>query len=166
MPQRGCAISSCSPGTVGTDNTYAIDSAADLFLRLNPQWADRNVAVYKFWEFSPEWMSTAVAGAGDYHAGNVETSLMLHWVPDEVRKDRIVLDEPEFANLMRQDQDAYEAREKRIDHPSIVARRYQSPRMKVGVMGWPDRATAETGERISEECVAGLVELVKKMEAG
>jgi creatinine amidohydrolase len=136
------------PGHGGTDNTYAIESAADLFLRLNPQWADRNVAVFKFWEYSPEWMSTATVGGGDYHAGNVETSLMLHWVPQEVRRDRVVLDEPDFADLMRQDQDAYEAREKRIDHPAVVARRYQSPRMKVGVMGWPERATA-TGSRRS-----------------
>ncbi len=150
------------PGHGGTDNLYAIESAADLFLRLNSHWSDRNVAVFKFWEYSPEWM--ALAEEGDWHAANVETSLMLHWAPEEVRRDRVTVDEPEFLALMRTDQDAYEEREQRIDHPAVVARRFQSPRMKVGVMGWPERALAETGARISEECVAGLVELINKME--
>lgn len=150
------------PGHGGTDNLHAIDSAADLFLRLHPEWADRNVAVFKFWEFSPEWME--LASAGDWHAANVETSLMLHWVPEEVRLDRVTVDEPDFLALMRTDQDAYEEREQRLDHPSVVARRFQSPRMKVGVMGWPERAQAETGERIAEECVRALVDLIRAME--
>ena len=151
------------PGHGGTDFISALDSAATLFLRLNPQWADRNVAVFKFWDYSPEWQE--LAAAGDWHAANVETSLMLHWVPEEVRWDRMAVDEPEFLALMRSDCDAYEEREQHLDHPAIVARRFQSPRMKVGVMGWPERASAETGARISEQCVAGLVELIRKMEA-
>ncbi len=150
-------------GHGGTDNTHAIKSAAEMFLRLNPQFADRNLAVFLFWEYSPTFLE--IAAQGDFHAAWAETSLMLHWAGEEVRRERMVLDEPEFAALMRTDQDAYEAREQRVEHRAVIARRYQSPRMKVGVMGYPERASAELGETIAREAVAGLVELIRAMEA-
>jgi creatinine amidohydrolase len=151
------------PGHGGTDFLYGIQSAATLFLRLNPQYADRNLAICLWWDYSPEWQEKSAAG--DYHAAEVETSLMAHWVPDEVRWERMTVDEPEFLNLMRTDCDAYEEREQRVDDPMSIPRRFQSPRMKVGVMGWPERAAAATGARISEQCVAGLVELIRKIQA-
>ncbi|HEY3396033.1 MAG TPA: creatininase family protein [Armatimonadota bacterium] len=150
------------PGHGGTDNSYAIRNAAEMFLRLNPQYADRNLALFYFWEYSPTFQSHAAKG--DFHAAETETSLMLHWAGELVRTDRVVLDEPEFAELMRSDQDAFEARKQHVNHPAIIARRYQSPRMKVGVMGYPELATAELGEVIATECVAGLVELIRKLE--
>jgi len=150
-------------GHGGTDNTYAIRSAAETFLRLNPCYADRNVAVYLCWEYGHYWKESFAEG--DFHSGWVETSLMKYWAPEDVREERVMLDEPEFTQLMREDQDAYEISERHVDHPAVIARKYQSPRMKIGVMGYPERATAEKGEKICAEMVAGLVELIRAMEA-
>ena len=36
--------------------------------------------------------------------------------------------------------------------------------IKIGVMGYPHEGSAELGEKVCEECVAGIAALVQKME--
>lgn len=151
------------PGHGGTDNTNALHTAAEMFLRLHPEYADRNVALYLFWEYS-DYFKQALK-IGDFHAAWLETSLMKYWAPEEIREDHVVLDEPEFAALMREDQDAYELVHKHVDHPAVVPHRHQHPRVKVGVMGYPERANAEDGQATCAEMVAGLVELIQALES-
>jgi len=148
-------------GHGGSENDRATQDAAEIFLRNNPQFSDRNVAVYRFWTKSP--LCTKAFEDGDYHSGYFETSLLLHWHPDQVR-DEYVLDEPDVVAMMREDQDAYQLAEKRVDHEDVVPWIRQNPRIKVGVMGEPEQASAELGRRMSDEAVAGLVELIRAME--
>jgi len=102
----------------------------------------------------------------DFHSGAVETSLMLYWAPEEVRTDRIVQDEPEIAASLREHQDNYQRVERPVDDPHVAARVTQREEIEVGVMGYPEQATAEMGRQICEEAVSGVVDLVRKIEAG
>jgi len=150
-------------GHGGSENDRATQDAAEIFLRNNPQFSDRNLAVYRFWTRSP--LCQQAFADGDFHSGYFETSLLLYWHPGQVR-DEYVLDEPEVVAMMREDQDAYQLRDKRVDHEDVVPRIRQNPRIKVGVMGEPEKASAELGEKMSNEAVAGLVELIRAMEEG
>ena len=149
-------------GHGGSENDIATQDAAEMFLRNNPQFSDRNIGVYRFWTKSP--LCQKAFEDGDFHSGYFETSLLLHWHPEEVR-DEYVLDEPEVVEMMRQDQDAYQLREKRVDHEVAVPWVRQHPAIKVGVMGEPERASAELGKQMSDEAVEGLVELIRATEA-
>lgn len=149
-------------GHGGTENARAAQEGAELFLRQYPCYADRKVAVYRFWEHSPACQEAFEDG--DFHAGYFETSMMMYWAPGQVRPGEPTLDDPELVHLMRTDQDAYRELKKPVDHPDVVPYIRQNPRMKVGVMGDPARASAALGQRICEETVDALVDLIQKME--
>ncbi|MFW6156719.1 MAG: creatininase family protein, partial [Armatimonadota bacterium] len=70
-------------GHAGSENDRATQEAAEMFLRNNPQFHDRNIAVYRFWVNSETCRQAFEEG--DFHSGWFETSLMLYWAPDEVR---------------------------------------------------------------------------------
>jgi creatinine amidohydrolase len=149
-------------GHGGTENDRATREGAELFLRQNPSYRDRNVAIFRFWQLS-EICAAAVAD-GDFHAGYFETSMMLHWAPEDVRLDQVALDTPELVALMRADPDNYQAFEAHVDHPSVVKRVYQRPEIKVGVMGDPSKADVEMGEQIAANGVEHLVALIHALE--
>jgi creatinine amidohydrolase/Fe(II)-dependent formamide hydrolase-like protein len=65
---------------------------------------------------------------------------------------------------LRRDQDAYQVRVKPLEHPLVVPVVTQNPEIEVGVMGYPERASAEFGEKVVKEAVAGLAELVAELE--
>ncbi len=147
-------------GHGGSENERATQEAAEIFLRNNPQFTDRNIAVYRFWQESE--ICLRAFEDGDYHSGWFETSLMLYWKPDEVR-DEYVLDDPDVVQLMREDQDAYQHRTRNVHHDSVVPAVRQNPAIRVGVIGDPQKASAEIGRQITEETVQGLVQLVETM---
>ena len=149
-------------GHGGSENDRATQEGAELFLRQHPQYADRNVAVFRFSEDS-ELCKQAFAD-GDFHSGYFETSLMMYWAPDEVRPGEPPLDKPEVVKMMREDQDAYQVFTSNVDYPGVVKRVSQNPAIEVGVMGEPSKASAELGKRICEEAVAGLVALIRAVE--
>ena len=150
-------------GHAGSENDRATQEAAEMFLRINPHFHDRRIAVYRFWEHSE--ICRRAFEEGDFHSGWFETSLLLHWCPDEVRED-YVLDEPDVMKMMREDQDAYQHRVKHVDHESVVPAVSQNRAIKVGVMGEPEKATAEIGRQITEETVQALVDLIEAMADG
>lgn len=150
-------------GHGGSENDRATQEAAEIFLRNNPQYHDRNLAVFRFWKNSA--MCDRAFAEGDFHSGWFETSLLLYWVPDQVRA-QYVLDDPEVVRMMREDQDAYQLRRKNVDHELVVPAVRQHPAIQVGVMGEPERATAELGRQISDEAVTSLVTLIRAMEGG
>ncbi|HCA47598.1 MAG TPA: hypothetical protein DEP45_09680 [Armatimonadetes bacterium] len=149
-------------GHGGSENDRATQEAAEIFLRNNAQFHDRNIAVYRFWKNSPTCVRAFEEG--DFHSGWFETSLLLYWAPEAVRKE-FVLDEPDVVRMMREDQDGYQQRVKHVDHELVVPAVKQHPAIKVGVMGEPEKATAEIGREITEETVRGLVELIEAMKA-
>ena len=149
-------------GHGGSENTQAVDEAADMFQRINPHLDEVAVAVYKYF-FASETTKKAFE-EGDFHAGWFETSLVLAVRPELVRMDEIELDEPEIVRRMREDPDAYQTRRRIADHEAIVPRIHQDEAIKIGVMGEPEKASREMGERILGEAVDGLVELIVTME--
>ncbi len=149
-------------GHGGSENDRATQEAAEMFLRNNPQFHDRTIAVFRFWINSPT--CRRAFEEGDFHSGWLETSMLLYWRPDQVR-DEYVLDEPEVVQMMREDQDAYQLRERNVEHELVVPAVRQNPAIKVGVMGEPQKASAEIGRQVTEETVSALVELIEAMEA-
>ena len=142
-------------GHAGTENTQAAYEAADQFLKRAGE--DTVVAVVPFFELSP--LILEEVKRGDFHAGLVETSLMLHWYPELVRSD-IVLDEPELVNLMRTDQNAFQVVNKPLDNKYVLPKVTQNPKIQVGVMGHPHEATAEFGAQVFGELVDNFCALL------
>ena len=147
-------------GHGGTDNRKALISSLQMFLKRNSHLKDVTISLVECWELSPIWMSYfRMEPEHDFHAGEVETALMMYWKPELV-KETIVMDEPYISRMMRTDCDWFEVAEKDPDHRFIITRTYQRKEIKVGVMGFPERATRELGEKICGEMVEGLVEYI------
>ena len=151
-------------GHGGTDNTFAAKSSLEILLRRHPHLRDVTFSVVEVFYLSPTWMELFTTGAErDFHAGTAETSLLMYWKPEIVR-DKIVMDEPDIAKMMRTDQDWFEKREKLVDNDFIIPVVSQRAEIKVGVMGFPDKASPELGEKICGEVVEGLVKFIDELE--
>lgn len=147
-------------GHGGTDNKQALKSSLQMILRRNPHMKDISLSLVECWNLSPTWLECfAMTPEHDFHAGLAETSLMMYWKPELVR-DEVEMDEPEISKMMRSDQDWFEISEKIIDHEFIVPRTFQRKEIKVGVMGFPEKADRQLGEKICNEMVEGLIEYV------
>jgi len=148
-------------GHCGSENQKATQEAADMFLRQNPD-LKVNLALLPFTD-----LSASVKKAfkdKDYHAGYMETSLMLYWHPEFVHKDEIVTDKKYILNMLRQDPDSYQVKKKSIPNKYICPNIYQHPEIKVGVMGDPSKASVEFGKKVVRECVANMVRLIRDIE--
>ena len=152
-------------GHAGTDNKIALKNTLKMILRRNPEKAKKiTLSLVEVWELSQTWLDGfAMEPQHDFHAGMVETSLMMYWKPELVQED-ICMDEEYISKMMRTDQDWFEKREKVMDHPFIVEMVGQRDEIKVGVMGFPERASKELGERICKEMVDSLVAYVNLLE--
>ena len=146
-------------GHGGTENERAVEDGIETFLR---KWLpDKSIVVslFRFWKDS-DTMKKAFA-ENDFHAGYVETSLMLYWYPELVKKP--VLDKPEIVKMMRKNQDAYQVKEKPVEIESVFPYVSQHPGIKVGVMGFPERASCKLGEKVCKEAVSTLVNLINRL---
>lgn len=152
-------------GHAGTDNRISLENSLKMILRRNPELNEKvTISLVEAWNMSPTWLSGfSLEPEHDFHAGMMETGLMMYWAPELVR-DEIVMDEEYYAKMMRTDQDWFEKREKSYDSPFIVERVGQKDEIKVGVMGLPERATKELGEKICTEIVDGLCKYVDDLE--
>jgi len=101
---------------------------------------------------------------GDWHAGWLETSMVMELAPALVQMDRLQTDSPELVRFMRQHPDNYQFAQKCADHEMVVARMAQRPEIKVGVMGAPEKASPEKGREIVEDAVATLMKLFTDLE--
>lgn len=147
-------------GHAGTDNRIALKSSLQMILKRNPHLSGITFSMVECWNLSPTWLDYfRMEPEHDFHAGQVETSLMMYWKPELVR-DTVEMDEPEISRLMRTDQDWFEKVEKNLDHEFIIPKCTQREEIKVGVMGFPERADRELGEKICKEMVDGLVKYI------
>ncbi len=146
-------------GHAGTENMNALRDSLQMLLRS----LDRNdvtVSLICPWDLSPShWFLKEENGEADFHAGDVETSLMMYWAPELVR-DKIVLDDEDIARNLRTDQDWYAKSEKALEHPFVLPKVTQREEIRVGVMGYPMRATREKGEIVAKEIVEGLISYI------
>ena len=152
-------------GHAGTDNRISLKNSLEMLLRRNPELAEKiTLSLVEAWDLSPTWLEGfRREPEHDFHAGEIETGLMLYWAPELVR-DEIVMDDEYTARMMRSDQDWFEKRTKPVDHPFVIETVGQRDEISVGVMGFPHNATKEIGEKVCAEIVDGLVEYVNKLE--
>ena len=139
------------PGHGGSESLLILKESLRILKWLNPSLADALIMLMPIWDYSPTWFN--MFDEKDYHAAKAETSLLLHWSPEVVRMDKLVLDEPEIADRLRQDPDSYQLRESFTDNPHEIVQTGQRDDVKIGVMGWPEQASAEIGRKIEEEFV-------------
>jgi creatinine amidohydrolase len=139
------------PGHGGSESMLHLKESLRIQKWLNPALADDLIMLCPIWDFSPTW--TKLFQTRDYHASEAETSLLLHWCPEVVRK-KIVMDKPAVAERLRDDPDSYQKRVSFTTLRQEVVQTSQREDVKIGVMGYPERACAETGRKIEEEFLA------------
>jgi creatinine amidohydrolase len=148
-------------GHGGTDNLEVVRSALIMLLRRNIHLRDKVTISLPECSFSDTCDKIMEEGVEkDFHAGWIETALMMYWKPELVR-DTVVVDEPEIARMLRTDCDWYAIVEKDEDDKFIIPKVRQRKEIKVGVMGFPEKATRELGEKISKEMEDGLVSYIE-----
>lgn len=138
----------------GSENARALDHALKILLRTNPAFAKAMVALLPVWGLPTGGVTWDKAcQEGDWHAGWLETSLVMALEPSLVHMDELALDDAKVLEQMIQHPDNYQQAEKIVDDPFVVPRMTQRSEVQVGVMGFPKRATAALGRK----CVAALV---------
>lgn len=104
-------------------------------------------------EFLPQWRESEFPG-GFSHACELETSLYLHLAEDDVRKDKIA---NHISTL--NDGNPYVWTDLMAKGPAALVS-WTSTYSPRGVMGQPELATAAKGERVFEEAVRQLSDIV------
>jgi len=148
-------------GHGGSENTGELIAFRDLFLRKH-QHLDLALAV-----IPPTFLlgeDGTLYKKGDWHAGKTETSLMLYWAPQMVYMDRIQYDSQELLDMMRADPDAYQDIQQVADSSYVGPRVRQKREIQVGVMGYPEEACAEIGEKIAQNSVEEIAKIILKIE--
>jgi creatinine amidohydrolase len=148
-------------GHAGSENEEATRNAVDMYMRLNPHVKDVAFAFMPFTKLSA--YAEACFADKDFHAGYYETSLMLYWHPEWVRKDKVVTDKASLMELFRKDQDAYQVKTKPFDHEFVFPYIKQNPEIEVGVMGYPEKASVEFGEKVCKDIVARTSDFIEKL---
>lgn len=147
------------PGHGGSESLIHLKESLRILKWLNPALRETLIMLVQIWDFSPTW--TELFTQRDYHAAEAETSLLLHWCPEVVRPN-IVMDEPAVAERLRDDPDSYQLRESFTDFKQEIVQTSQKPDVKVGVMGYPERASAATGKKIEEEFLSNAVPALRE----
>jgi len=153
-------------GHGGSENKVALDNALQLLLRMNPAFENALISLMAVWDFDPNDIGWGKAiREGDWHAGWIETSLLMALEPDLVQMDQLELDEEPWLQMQIDHPDNYQHAEKIVDDKLVVPRMTQRPEIKVGVMGYPERASAELGNRIIEDVVNAASERIMEIES-
>lgn len=152
-------------GHGGYENTEAVKGGLRLMLKRNTHLKNMCFSMVGTWELSQSWNELFnLVPEHDVHAGWAETSLIMYLRPDLVRKD-IAMDDPEVCKWSRMGKLENLVEEVRIvDHPYVLPQTFMKADWKVGVTGFPERATKEFGEKICNEIVRGLADFVDLIE--
>jgi creatinine amidohydrolase len=149
----------------GSENLTALGDALKILLRTNPLFQQALVCLFPVWKFDAQGTGWRKAfGEGDWHAGWLETSLMLALAPELVRLDELELDPPALLELQIAHPDNYQRAEKIVDDPLVTPRFSQRPDIRVGVMGYPQRASRELGQRIVEDMVEQMAARLRSIQ--
>jgi len=153
-------------GHGGSENLTALQEALKGLLRSNPAFAEAMICLFPAWKFGPEatgWKKGF--SEGDWHAGWLETSLILALAPELTRMEEMATDTPELMKQLTAHPDSYQRAEKIVDDPLVVPRMTERPEIEVGVMGYPERASRELGQELVEGMVADMVGKLEALEA-
>lgn len=150
----------------GSENNQALDNALKLLLRANPAFSKAMIALMPVWKFGTDQMGWSKAiREHDWHAGWLETSLIMALAPDLVRMQDLALDPEPLLSMQIEHPDNYQHAEKIVDDAMVVARQGQRPDIQVGVMGHPESATPELGRKIIEDIVRHAAKKIVGLEA-
>lgn len=153
-------------GHGGSENTRAIEDALKILLRTNPAFADSLIALMPIWKLNSKGIGWGSAIRDrDWHAGWLETSLLMALEPGLVRMQDMKLDTKRLLNLQIEHPDNYQRAEKMVDDPFVVPRLTQRPDIRVGVMGHPEKASRRLGLKIMADIVKNGVERIRRIEA-
>jgi len=150
----------------GSENARAVDDAIKLLLRTNPAFSDAMVALIPCWRMQKDeqgWL--AAIQDRDWHAGWLETSMVMALAPELVRMDEMQLDPEPLLKLQKEHPDNYQRAEKIVDDEFVIPRMTQRPDIKVGVMGLPQKASPELGHRIINSMVHEAAAKITELEA-
>ncbi|MCX6991842.1 MAG: creatininase family protein [Kiritimatiellaeota bacterium] len=150
----------------GSENDRALNDALKLLLRTNPAFAKVMIALMPVWKFGSDQNGFGKAiREHDWHAGWLETSLIMALAPDWVRMQDLALDPEPLLSMQIEHPDNYQHAEKIVDDAMVVARHGQRPEIKVGVMGHPESASPELGRKIVEDIVRDAAKKIAELEA-
>jgi creatinine amidohydrolase len=150
----------------GSENFRALLDTLKLLLRSNPAFENVMLVLMPVWKLSSKGVGWRKAmKEHDWHAGWLETSMVLALEPDKVRMDELQLDEKQILDFMIAHPDNYQHAEKIVDDEMVVARLSQRKEIEVGVMGHPEKASAELGRKIVDDIVANAVKKISALES-
>ena len=153
-------------GHGGSENLRALQDALQMLLRNNPVFEKVLIALLPVWKLSSPGKGWNVSMKdNDWHAGWLETSLVMYLAPHLVRMGQLELDAEPLQSSMRAHPDNYQQAEKIVDDNFVLPRISQRPEMKVGVMGDPSKASPELGRELNDDSVANLVKHVTRIES-
>ena len=147
-------------GHGGSENLRDVKEGLKYFLWQEKAFADLTLAAVDVLQPSKTWKKHFENQ--DYHAALVETAVIMHLRPDLVRDEK-PRDPEHIAKMLMVDPDKYQAAVRHTKSEWEIPHISQSDDVKIGVMGDPTGATAEMGRALFEECVEGLVEIIKQL---
>ena len=146
------------PGHGGSESLQHLKESLRILKWLNPALKDTLIMMVQLWNFAPTWLK--LLKSCDYHAGEAETSLIKYWSPQVVR-GKIVMDKPAVTEMLRDDPDSYQKRTSFTGLNEEIVFTEQRAEVKVGVMGYPEKASAATGRKITGEILVNAVPRLK-----
>jgi creatinine amidohydrolase len=152
-------------GHGGSENLQALNQLRDMFLRKHRHLADSVlVAMLPVWEFG-NGRDLGLITKRDFHAARNEGSLMLFWAPELVRMDRVALDARKVAQRLRHDPDSYQETLRATDSVLVSPLIRQRRDIKVGVLGYPEKAERAYGKKLCQSVVQDLSRFIEELEA-
>ncbi len=146
----------------GSENIRALDNTLNLLLRSDPSFSEVMLVLAPAWKLSPTW--TKAFTEQDWHAGWVETSLIMAMAPELVQMENLAMDTAELVAEMCAHPDNYQYSCKPVDNEFTVPCISQRPEVQVGVMGAPREASAAKGQQILDEMVENACALFADLE--
>jgi creatinine amidohydrolase len=147
------------PGHGGSESLIHLKESLRILKWVNPALSNTLLMVIELWNFSPTWLK--LLKSRDYHAAEAETSLIKYWTSGVVR-GKIVMDRPAVAEMLRADPDSFQKRTSFTGLNEEIPFTEQRTEVKVGVMGYPEKASAATGKEINDEILKHAVPVLKK----
>jgi creatinine amidohydrolase len=150
----------------GSENTRALGDALRILLRTNPAFSASMIVLMPVWKLGSKNSGFARGfRERDWHAGWVETSVVMALEPGLVRMKDLRLDPAPLLKLQLDHPDNYQRAEKIVDDPLVVPRLTQRPDIRVGVMGEPQKASRKLGQKIVADIVRSAAGRIRRLES-
>lgn len=150
------------PGHGGSESLVNLKESLRITKWLNRSLDNVLLMFLPLWDFSKTWLD--LFKSKDYHAGDAETSLMMYLCPEIVRK-KLTMDNAKISEMMRNDPDAFQVKSLLSGEKHEIPSTIQNKEIKVGVMGYPERASVETGRKMAEEMVTNSAKAIREAVA-